>query len=291
MKKLLFISLFGLSHLVKTQTNTFPSSGNSGIGTLSPTQKLDIRVASAGDGIYVKSSSQSGGLHLEGNGGHRWALFSLGTGDGWGGAGGLALYDYFNSPSYPRLFLKASNGFMGLGGNVSPDSYLHINTTAGTGLHISADNSSQSTGMVIDHTYTGNFGFGSLIKVSSDLTKAFSVERVSGGSSTTMFMIYGNGVVNAKSVYAEALTVTPSAIGITYPDYVFKKDYKLMPLLDLEKYINENKHLPNVPSVEEVKKDGLNIYEINKALLEKVEELTLHMISLKKEIDKLKEKK
>lgn len=75
------------------------------------------------------------------------------------------------------------------------------------------------------------------------------------------------------------------AINIYWADFVFEKDYKLMPLAEVEKYITANKHLPEVPSEAEVKKNGVDILEMNVKLLQKVEELYLHSIELKKQLD------
>jgi len=68
-----------------------------------------------------------------------------------------------------------------------------------------------------------------------------------------------------------------------WADYVFADDYELMPIDALEAYINEHKHLPGVPSSEEVKREGIDVAEMNKILLEKIEELTLRVIELEKE--------
>ena len=76
-----------------------------------------------------------------------------------------------------------------------------------------------------------------------------------------------------------------------WPDYVFGKDYRLMSLPETEAYIKENGHLPDIPSAEEVEAEGLSLGEINKALIQKVEELTLHVIELQKQIDELKSQK
>jgi len=73
-----------------------------------------------------------------------------------------------------------------------------------------------------------------------------------------------------------------------WADYVFSKDYKLMPLKELEAYINTNKHLPNIPAAEQVKEQGIDLTEMNIKLLEKIEELTLHLIEQQKQIDALK---
>lgn len=67
-----------------------------------------------------------------------------------------------------------------------------------------------------------------------------------------------------------------------WADYVFKKDYKLPTLEDVEKHISEKGHLPNVPSADEVVKNGINVGEMNAKLLEKIEELTLYSIELNK---------
>jgi hypothetical protein len=70
-----------------------------------------------------------------------------------------------------------------------------------------------------------------------------------------------------------------------WADYVFDKEYKLLSLAEVEKYIEQNKHLPNIPTANEVKKEGIDLGEMNAKLLEKIEELTLYMIEMKKTID------
>ena len=74
----------------------------------------------------------------------------------------------------------------------------------------------------------------------------------------------------------------------SFPDYVFAKDYNLMPLSEVEAYIKANKHLPNVPSEAEVVANGMSVGQINTILVEKVEELTLHTIKQENEIETLK---
>lgn len=74
-----------------------------------------------------------------------------------------------------------------------------------------------------------------------------------------------------------------------WADYVFKPDYRLMPLNELESFIKTNNHLPNIPTEREVKAQGINVAEMNAKLLQKVEELTLYVIELKKENEKIKQ--
>lgn len=83
--------------------------------------------------------------------------------------------------------------------------------------------------------------------------------------------------------------------GPLVPDYVFAEDYNLKSLEDVENYIKENKHLPEIPSAKEIETNGLMLAEMNMNLLKKVEELTLYMIEQQKknseqttEIDALK---
>ena len=75
----------------------------------------------------------------------------------------------------------------------------------------------------------------------------------------------------------------------TWPDYVFKPNYNLMSLLDLEKSINQNGHLPGMPNAQDIRDNGINISEVQAKLLEKIEELTLYMIEMKKENELLKQ--
>jgi hypothetical protein len=84
-----------------------------------------------------------------------------------------------------------------------------------------------------------------------------------------------NGDIHAKEVRID--------VNIPAPDYVFEADYTLMPLSVLAKYLNENKHLPEVPAGKELEEKGVNVSEMSMLLLKKVEELTLYMLELRKE--------
>jgi hypothetical protein len=87
------------------------------------------------------------------------------------------------------------------------------------------------------------------------------------------------------TIMSEGNTVLNST---SWPDYVFEKDYKLMPLDELEKKIEELNHLPNIPSAEEIQKKGIDLGPMATKLVEKVEELTLYLIQMKKENNELK---
>ena len=74
----------------------------------------------------------------------------------------------------------------------------------------------------------------------------------------------------------------------SWPDYVFKEGYNLPSLKEVEKHILEKGHLPNIPSAEEVEANGIELGEMNRLMIEKIEELTLHVIRLQKEISEIK---
>ena len=87
-----------------------------------------------------------------------------------------------------------------------------------------------------------------------------------------------NGIIRAKEVKVES----------EWADFVFKKDYNLPALKEVERHIEENGTLPGVPSEKEVKANGVNLAETDVLLLQKIEELTLYIIELKQEIEDLK---
>ncbi|WP_250254436.1 hypothetical protein [Chryseobacterium sp. Marseille-Q3244] len=87
------------------------------------------------------------------------------------------------------------------------------------------------------------------------------------------------GKVEAKDF---VVSTTPTA------DHVFAADYKLREIAELEKFISEKSHLPEIPSAKEMTDSGLSVGDFQIKLLQKIEELTLYMISMKKEIDVLK---
>ena len=71
-------------------------------------------------------------------------------------------------------------------------------------------------------------------------------------------------------------------------DYVFDENYDLKSLSEVESYVNEHKHLPGIPSAADMAENGMSVAAMSNMLLEKVEELTLHMIRLEKENAALK---
>lgn len=101
------------------------------------------------------------------------------------------------------------------------------------------------------------------------------------------------GTTQASSIYqlavdgkmiAEELKIQDSG---NWPDYVFAEDYNLMPLDEVEAHIQEKKHLPGIPSAADIEENGIEVGDMQKKMMEKIEELTLHVIELQKRIQEL----
>lgn len=75
---------------------------------------------------------------------------------------------------------------------------------------------------------------------------------------------------------------------ITWPDYVFAKNYNLASLDSVASFIETNSHLPNVPSAKQVEEDGINLAQMDAVLLQKIEELTLYNIQMYKQLEAMK---
>lgn len=109
----------------------------------------------------------------------------------------------------------------------------------------------------------------------------FSNNNVGIGTTTPFYKLDVCGTIRATEIKVELSGGC---------DFVFEKDYKLMPLDELNTYVNEKKHLPEIASEKEMIADGLNMKDFQLKLLQKIEELTLYTIQQNKEIKNLKKK-
>jgi hypothetical protein len=127
---------------------------------------------------------------------------------------------------------------------------------------------------------TANPGINLRLFAGADNPRVY-VDAVTGnvgvGSLTPTQKLTVNGTIYGKEVKVD--------LNVPGPDYVFEKDYKLPSLEEIKSYIDQYKHLPEVPSAKEMEQNGINVSEMNMILLKKVEELTLQLI-LQAEQDK-----
>lgn len=164
----------------------------------------------------------------------------------------------------------------------SSDNGLFIQSS-GTKYALSLKTSVNTTEalLVRDASNVGNFS----VKGNGEVnTKDLFVNgklRVTDGT-TNVFSVDNTGLIRSREILVDDLPI---------PDYVFKPDYKLMTLKEVEQYISKFHHLPNVKSELEFQEaGGVQLGELNLKLLEKVEELTLYVIDLQKQIEELKNK-
>lgn len=153
------------------------------------------------------------------------------------------------------------------------------NSSNNSGIGISTIvNSSEKTALSVYNTGSSSdviniYGDGRLnITHQNDSQKSFHVSNASGDD---VFRVMGNGNVFASKIRVSLIQ--------QFPDYVFHKDYDLLSLEDVNDYIAKNKRLPKMPTAENIAKEGMDLGEINRLLVEKVEELTLYLIQLNQE--------
>ncbi len=227
-----------------------------GIGIKNPLAKLHINAKQGKDALRIQINQQT-----------RLLLYKN---------GGLSVGNY-QSPPNRGLYVYGNIGV----GTFQPEEKLHVigNIKASNGITVSK--------ITVNNHFNDDWGYAFFLKVNRNLTKAFTVKDK---YDKEVFNIYGNGVVNAKKIYSESIQIIPNAIGISWYDHVFHENYKLITLKELEYYIRENTHLPDIPSSEEINKNGYDLTKMDGLLLKKIEELTIYIIKQQKEIELLKDR-
>jgi len=230
-----------------------PDNGNVGIGESNPGNKLRIKGNSTStQNVLSVSTTYSGNSNVRAVEGFSIPADGYGFGGYFqGGARGVQSWAFGGN---------SSNLAIGVEGNASGSGGVRMGVFG------------RATGGV--ENWAGYFAEGNMY-VTNDLR--IGVGAKNGAS--------GYKVAIDGKVIAEEMRVQISG---AWPDYVFEDDYDLMPLKELENQIKINGHLPGVPSAEEAEKDGIMLGDMNRMLLEKIEELTLHVIRLEKEIQDLK---
>ncbi len=231
----------------------------------------------------------------------------------WFGDSTIGYHQTFN-----RLFPDLSTGGIvkgiGLGTNTFPFSinglalgnysYTRGNYSTAIGNYVQIPSGTDNAFLI--GTGSG-IGFSNLLQhdISNSLLVGFEQNKVlyvgrdaGPGQTVGSGSSYGVGINTQYIPEGYALAVEGTAIfeevwvkpRADWPDYVFSNEYERMSLEELERFIAKHKHLPKVPSALQVQENGVALGEMQRTLLEKVEELTLYTIELKKELDALKEK-
>ena len=274
----LFVSFVFLVN-IKAQTLYIPS-GTGGIGT-SITNNVGIGTSNPKDARLVLKGSD-----------HQFIIFdrtdvSVCDKKGLIGLGYTAgvntehLY-FSNTETYdhPFMVIKLDDGNVGIG------------TTKPTYGKLQIGSAGLNNGLTIyDDGVSGNWAFqmyvenniGYLIRGISP-TSGIAIDNTGnvgiGTEPVATHILSINGTMRCEGI--DVIDDVPQA------DFVFNEDYNLMDMDELKVYLNENKHLPDVPSATEFL-DGYNMQDMDELLLQKVEELHLYILQLKDENDKLKE--
>ena len=119
-----------------------------------------------------------------------------------------------------------------------------------------------------------------ILHLFTNSTASDSILFLAENTERKLLELTSDGVLRSREIIIDAES--------NWPDYVFDDDYSLLSLKETENFININGHLPGVPSAERIQETGIDLGEMNRLLLEKVEELTLYVIQQQKEIDELR---
>ncbi|WP_417800732.1 hypothetical protein [Tenacibaculum sp.] len=300
--KIAVIAMIGLGLGTKAQEKVMTENGAKpyfiykegkiGIGTISPNAKLDVRGNISITGSEEKNDSYISQLKFINLYTTTSPMASIGVKTR---KSVIAPFDYSNivfntSNGYNTLSEKmriADNGNVGIGTN-TPESKLHIK--GNSSMYSTIENTVGDSKIVMGAVTNRN------IIYSRKLDNAPQVLKLQV-SNENDFVINTNGKIGVGTTItgSHKLAVEGSigareikVEGSGWSDFVFEKSYKLPSLENVEKHIEEKGHLKDIPSAEEVEKNGFYLGEMDAKLLQKIEELTLYTIQQEKEIKELK---
>ena len=274
------------------------SNGNIGIGTTNPQSKLDVSSPSF-VGYKISREGSSGGIAMQLDNANSVGSWRLGVGS----QNHFGVYK--SSNSFGSEFIILDNGNVGIGTDnpgrkldVDGDILLRNSNGIKQIYTWAAADDNWRIGMNSNSGFTRSISTAHVqfITFAAGTAQGFAI-GVNGGNSSFeirgsdhMAFFRGNVGLGTTSTGTHKLAVEGS-IGAReikveatgWSDFVFYDDYQLRPIEEVEEYIEEEGHLPEIPSAEEVAESGINLGEMDAKLLQKVEELTLYLIEQNKE--------
>ncbi|MHC0446376.1 hypothetical protein ACWA1F_13280 [Flavobacterium sp. 3-218] len=242
-----------------------------GIAQNNPSYVGTLRIASDGANNATFDSNGVSRIHLGFDGVTGYVKFGAHTGSG---------------QREDILYMRGSDGSVGIG-TTAPSAILDIYTPVLS--QIAYDTQKWSTG---NDDY--NLRLQTIWNVNG-INQRF-VQRFNSVDYNSLVFFAGNvgiGKLNPSNKLDVDGTIHSKEVKVDmegWSDFVFKKDYNLPTLEEVEKHITEKGHLENIPNEEEVLKNGINLGEMNAKLLQKIEELTLYNIRQQKQINTLNDK-
>ncbi|MEH3112263.1 hypothetical protein [Pedobacter terrae] len=291
--------------------NTFPNNGPAGIGTLNPNAPLHILVNPDSKPAGVVSAAQSL-LKFSRSGTPNYsypesAEFRIAHGgpNVWGSRLDLFVNGAANQNNVPdqHAMTWQYNGYVGIGTS-DPSATLDVmGTVKFGGQYANLDMSGNPV------AYQSLAGTGKMLmgwnRTAGDGETDFVANEGAGSQGGFAFYSYnnasqekqllrmmGNGNVGIGTTNPTDMLTVAGKIGAREikvstnagADFVFEPHYKLPELAELEKFVKTNKHLPEIPTAKQMIENGVNLGELNIKLLQKVEELTLHLIEKEKQL-------
>ncbi|WP_143307492.1 hypothetical protein [Chitinophaga vietnamensis] len=222
------------------------------LGTGTCTSGYSLMVGANDDGVNFSNNSNARGFNFSNINGN---LFNVSA------AGNMGLGKTASDLKLDVNGVFRSNGMVGLFG---PGTAAELSTTTKRGLYV--DNGTNTAWDLL----TLQNGSGTLMKINGAGNVSIGTNNSRG------YKLAVEGTVGARRVKVSQEN---------WADYVFHPDYKFPTIEEMEQYVVKEHHLPGVPSAEEVKNNGIDLGDMNKVLLQKIEELSLYIILLKKQLD------
>ena len=300
MSAILLISTFAISES-KAQ-NTFPTTGNAGVGTSTPAVPLEVAVPST---IALKLRNRATATTADGsvifdmanNSGNLWRTIVGGKNNGLGINAGQF---YIERSGIGSTFLIDQTGNIGIG-TIAPGAKLDVFATGYMVGRFKNNNqvSTQDGSTAVDISNSAGNSFRLVTSGKNNgisiATNQFYLERTGVGA--VLLVNTSNNLLIGKTTQANTtykldvngkVRANEIEVNTTGADFVFADDYKLNALAEVESFVKSNKHLPGIASAAEMTEHGMEVGELTKTLLQKVEELTLYIIEQQKQIDSLK---